>query len=240
MIYPDLQFPHRDDRPFFYSNFVTTLDGKVQVTEKSAGYWPIGSDLDYQTLIELRTHADVLIHGRKTATWVRTLDRLGSSEFQKARQALGKTDPILYVVVSAHPNEELIKFLEEPPAGTSALLVVPESASLPTVLEKTVSTIRLGKDTVPSPDLADYLHRQKKEIVLLEGGPQLLYSFTAANLLDEVFLTLAPKIFAGDGSTSLTMVNGPVFPPDEIKKFHLRSTIQVEDELYLRYARHTA
>jgi len=38
MLYPNLKFPKFSDRPFFYTNFVQTIDGKVGVKEE--GYWP--------------------------------------------------------------------------------------------------------------------------------------------------------------------------------------------------------
>ena len=67
MIYRDLTFPTIKGRPFFYTNFVQTIDGKVQVTGDPKAYWPLGSEVDYQTLVTLRAQADALVHGKNTA-----------------------------------------------------------------------------------------------------------------------------------------------------------------------------
>ena len=68
MLYPNLKFPKVLKRPFFYTNFVQTVDGKVGVGKSELqGYWPIGSKKDYEVLTELRAYADCLIHGGNLA-----------------------------------------------------------------------------------------------------------------------------------------------------------------------------
>lgn len=229
-MYPRLDFPTRSDRPTFYSNFVETIDGKVAVNQP--GYWPIGSTVDYQTLIELRAHADALIHGKTTALSHRTVDSLVKPEFQDLRSQLGKSQPLHYVVVSAHPDSELTPFLSNP-KYPQVSLVTTEQAETPT----TVETLRFGQEQVDLLTLVEYLHRQGYQKVLIEGGPHLFGSFVALGLMDEVFVTIAPKLFGGDPTTSLGMTVGPLLSPDTICNYQLRETHQVNDELFLHYSR---
>lgn len=213
MMYPNLKFPHISGRPFFYTNFVSTIDGKVQVAGDPKDYWPIGSSTDYKTLIELRAYADVLIHGKNTALSHKTVDSLGKPEFKDLRKKLKKNKDFLYVVLSSHPTSKLHKQLEND-RGVTAKIMSSNIVSL-----------------------SSQLYKEGYKTVLVEGGPHVLSSFLKHNLIDEVFLTIAPKIFGNENNATLTMIEGHLFPPQEVKKFNLVSVKQVENELYVRYRR---
>lgn len=178
MFYQKLKFPKFKNRPFFYTNFVATLDGKVAV--KKPGYWPIGSKIDHQVLLQLRSHADCLIHGKNLA-----------KEFGEiTKKSLKKHHPSLpYLVVASRDL----------------------------------------------PDLVSRLHKKGYKRVLVEGGPTLLTSFLKEDLIDEIFLTISPKIFGSEKDTTLTLTEGYLFPPDKIKKFKLISVKKAGDEVFLRY-----
>lgn len=235
MVYRDLSFPARRARPFFYTNFVQTVDGKVQVLTDGRAYWPIGGATDYATLVGLRAHADTLVHGKHTGMWMRHLDRLGAPSFQDRRAAHGKTRDLLYIVISAHPDPDLAEFLGDPPRGVGTLLATTRSATVPQRLAQAVEVVRLGEDRVDLIAFSAYLHEGGYRHILVEGGPTLLAGFLAVALLDEIFVTIAPKIVGNRGGATLTMVEGHLFPPEEVKKLRLLSVSEVEDEVYLRY-----
>ncbi len=185
MFYQKLKFPKFKNRPalprgrpFFYTNFVQTIDGKTAVRKK--GYWPIGSSVDHQILLELRSHADCLIHGKNLAK-------------QFGEQTLKSLSKY-------HPN-------------------------LPYLV---VTTRNL-------PDLVAELKSKGYKRVLVEGGPTLLASFLKQDLLDEIFLTISPKIFGSQKDATLTLVEGYLFSPSKIKKFKLISVKKLGDEVFLRY-----
>ncbi len=188
MLYPKLKFPKVSGRPFFYTNFVQTVDGKVQV--KTPGYWPIGSKTDYQVLTELRAYADCLIHGKNLHNEFGKITKksLQKKEFKNLRKKLGK-NPNLTYMVGIHDLKKLVRQLNS----------------------------------------SGYRH------VLVEGGPTLLGSFLKENLIDEIFLTIAPKIYGTEPGTTLTLVEGVLFPPKATKKLRLMSVKPIKDELFLRY-----
>lgn len=178
MFYPNLSFPKIKNRPFFFTNFVQTIDGKTAVSKK--GYWPIGSSVDHQILLELRSHADCLIHGKNLAR-----------EFGKQTlKSLKKHHPNLPYLIA---NRDLKKLVSD-------------------------------------------IYQKGYRKVLVEGGPTLLASFLKEDLLDEIFLTIAPKIF-GSSKDTLTLVESYLFPPSKIKKFKLISVKKIKDEVFLRYGR---
>jgi riboflavin biosynthesis pyrimidine reductase len=73
------------------------------------------------------------------------------------------------------------------------------------------------------------------EVLLVEGGPSLNHSLVSKNLVDELFLTLAPKLLGGTRSGILTLLEGPGFSPSKSLKADLVSVYFSDDELYLRY-----
>lgn len=208
MVYPSLSFPKRASRPFFYTNFVSTVDGKVQVLRNSAGYWPIGGKTDYQVLIELRAYADALIHGKNLALEFGeiTLGSLNKADFKSRRKRLGKSPNLPYYVVSGHPED------------------------LSSLVKKEASIVTSDLNI-----LSKQLYQKGYKNVLVEGGPTLLASFLKENLLDEIFLTIVPKIFGTEQGTTLTLVEGYLFPKNAIKKLSLLSVKKLGSELYLHY-----
>lgn len=83
--------------------------------------------------------------------------------------------------------------------------------------------------------LSKDLYKKGYKNILVEGGPTLLGSFLKKNLMDEIFLTIAPKIFGSEKGSTLTLVENYLFPKEAIKKLKLLSVKQIENELYLRY-----
>jgi riboflavin biosynthesis pyrimidine reductase len=68
--------------------------------------------------------------------------------------------------------------------------------------------------------------------VLTEGGPGILGMFTAARLLDELCLTLAPVLVGGDARRIVT-------GPGQVHTPMTRSHVLADDQgyLYARYVR---
>jgi riboflavin biosynthesis pyrimidine reductase len=71
--------------------------------------------------------------------------------------------------------------------------------------------------------------------LLCEGGPHLNSSLLAAELVDELFLSLAPKLAGGDPATgeALRILAGPAAQtPLELR---LASALESDSHLFLRY-----
>lgn len=213
MLYPNLKFSKSPkNRPFFYTNFVQTVDGKVAV--KDSGYWPIGSKKDYQVLTELRTYADCLIHGGELARQFGeiTLRSINKGLFQQTRRVLVKSANLPYYVITQHPQSlGNLKSL-----GANVI-------NLPGGLAS-----HLGSKLIDELGDKGYKH------ILMEGGPTLLGSFLKLGLIDEVFLTIAPKIYGSRPDSTKTLVEGILLPPNKFK-LKLISVQKISDELFLRY-----
>lgn len=234
MIYPNLHFPTLSNRPYFYTNFVSTVDGKIQVITNPKAYWPIGSELDYKTFLELRCYSDAIIQGRNTALRQKTVESLAKNEYKTLRKKLGKKKDILYIVITNNPDRLLANHLNNTHT-IRPLIVTSEKASVAKEINAVAEVIRLGKEGVALKQLSSYLFKSNFKTIHVEAGPSLVTQFLKLNLIDELFLTLAPKIIGNEKSKALTMSEGYLFPPQEIKKLQLISVKQIASEIFLRY-----
>ncbi|OGH43905.1 MAG: hypothetical protein A3G13_02910 [Candidatus Levybacteria bacterium RIFCSPLOWO2_12_FULL_37_7] len=211
MIYQNLKFTVLSDRPYFITNFISTVDGKVKVLKP--GYWPIGSLLDFETFTYLRAHADVIVDGKNTALEFgkATIETIHSESFRNLRKELGKEGNPKYFILTENSNEQLERVLENSFGYKS------------TIFSGSIS------------DLAQKLHKDNMNVVFVDGGPKLLGSFFKEDLIDEVFLTISPKIFGNAQNQTLTMMEGTLLPPEKIKNLELLSMQAFDSEIYLRY-----
>lgn len=67
--------------------------------------------------------------------------------------------------------------------------------------------------------------------LLCEGGPGLNHALVSSGLVQELFVTLSPKLLGGDG---LSLLRGPHLP-DPGPSLRLFSAEEVHSELFLRY-----
>jgi riboflavin biosynthesis pyrimidine reductase len=93
--------------------------------------------------------------------------------------------------------------------------------------------LEAGNTTVASGDIGDIVRSIEGDVCSLEGGPSLNGQVLAAGLVDEVCLTLSPRLVAGDASR---LARGPGADPSAWTLAH----ICTDDTgfLFLRYLRH--
>jgi riboflavin biosynthesis pyrimidine reductase len=101
-------------------------------------------------------------------------------------------------------------------------------------LGERADVVTTGETTV-NLDVALETLREKYTIrhLLCEGGPELAHELLSAGLLDEVFLTLAPKL--GSDRHALRLLEGTPFPEDTLPKLELVHVFAQASELFLRY-----
>jgi 5-amino-6-(5-phosphoribosylamino)uracil reductase len=69
--------------------------------------------------------------------------------------------------------------------------------------------------------------------IVCEGGAQLLRALLAANLIDELHLTITPRVFGGKTALTLTGLAGSYL--NQSTRLKLVEFEPVEDECFLRY-----
>jgi riboflavin biosynthesis pyrimidine reductase len=215
----------RGARPYTYVNMVATVDGRVTLGGRSAA---LGDEADLATLLELREKADAVLIGAGTLR-AEGYDRLMRDPGRRERRrAAGQSGELPAVILSrslALPwDAGLFSAAEQP------VLVYTEAAGGPADVAAAVEVVRLPEAT-PAAALAD-LHGRGVRALLCEGGPTLNRALLADRLVDELFLTVAPLLVAGDEDRGV--VAGPLL--DVPAELRLRHVLRHGDELLLRYA----
>jgi riboflavin biosynthesis pyrimidine reductase len=155
-------------------NMISSADGSSTVAGLSGG---LGNRDDHQVFAALRAAADVIVVGLGTAV----------AEHYRPTPESG---PALYVVSETPVVDAAAQLFE----SGHTTLVLPEGTDDPTV---DTPVIRAGPG--PFVDLAQLVATVPGRVVLAEGGPTLAGAMVAEGLVDEFFLTLAPRVVAGVG-----------------------------------------
>lgn len=77
------------------------------------------------------------------------------------------------------------------------------------------------------------LERRGIKSVMIEAGGDLMAQFLAADLVDEMFVTICPILIGGKSNASL--VNGAGFLAEQVPRLKLQHLERIEDEVYLHY-----
>jgi riboflavin-specific deaminase-like protein len=213
------------ERPYLVLNMVSSLDGKATIDWRTKG---LSTDLDRELFHRLRTQADAIMVGAGTVRAERYGRMAKSDELRKARGREGlEPDPLAVVVSGRLDLPADLPLLNEP--EQRVVIATGSDASLPDGLTSQVIYERTDDDL---PLLAARLrHEHGVRSVVCEGGPTLNSYLLSAGLVDELWLTLNPKL-AG-GAAALTIVAGRelVEPVD----LDLVSVAQGEGDLFTRW-----
>jgi riboflavin-specific deaminase-like protein len=187
------------DRPYLVLNMVASLDGKATIDWRTKG---LSTELDRQLFHHLRTQADAVMAGAGTVRIERYGRMAKSDELRDKREREGLARDPLAVLVSARLDLPAdLPLLNEP--EQRVVIATGSDATLPGIGDQ-VEYARSGDDL---PLLMAGLREEHGiRSVLCEGGPTLNSHLLAAGLVDELFLTLNPKL-AG-GAAALTIVAG--------------------------------
>jgi riboflavin-specific deaminase-like protein len=188
-----------EGRPYVGLNMVSTLDGKATIDWRTKG---ISSDLDRQLFHHLRTQADAVMVGAGTVRAERYGRIAKSDELRAKREREGLAADPLAVVVSARLDLPAdLPLLQQ--QGQKVVIATGSDA----VLQGTnadIEYLRVGDDL---PLLLSRLRdEQDVRSILCEGGPTLNSHLFAAGAVDELFLTMSPKV--SGGAAALTIVAG--------------------------------
>jgi riboflavin-specific deaminase-like protein len=200
------------DRPFVATNFAVTVDGRASIAGRSG---PIGSALDTEMLSGLRTRFDAVMIGAGTMR----AERYGSLP-----------DERLMVLVSGR-----LDLPWDAPLFTEAqgrVLVFTSSEAEPPQTEAEVEVVR-HEDRVDLAAALRHLHHERGVRALLcEGGPHLHGQLWAEDLVDELFLTTAPKL---TGAEAPRILEGGALPATA--ELGLAWLLEHDGELFARYRR---
>jgi riboflavin-specific deaminase-like protein len=187
------------DRPYLIINMVSALDGKATIEWRTKG---LSTDLDRELFHRLRTQVDAVMVGAGTVRAERYGRMVKSDELRAARiDAALEPDPLAVIVTARLDLPADLPLLNEP--EQRVVIATGSDATLPDLGDQ-VTYERTGDDLPLL--MARLREHHGVRSVLCEGGPTLNSYLLAAGLVDELWLTLNPKL-AG-GAAALTIVAG--------------------------------
>lgn len=213
-MYDDLTFPDPPpDRPYTFINMVTTIDGKILTGDRNEHVMDLGSKTDHAVMRQIEATADAVVIGGGTL---------------RATPKLHFDCRLIRIVVSNDsgiselPSGETRRFFSDCPE--KAYVATYETFPLPD------GVVRLSGNLK---EMAGQLRHLGVRRLLCEGGSELNASMIRAGLVDELFLTLAPKVKLGRDVP--TYAGGSPLDRLEVLNFTLIETHVVENEVFLRY-----
>ena len=215
-------------RPYVLVNFIASLDGRATFQGRSG---QLGDEGDHALFHGLRERADAVMAGTATLKIEGYGRILGRPERRQRRVAAGRSPEPLACIVSRSAVVPLeIPLFAEP----EARVVVFTSAKLDLGhVAAQVDVVRLPAEQLRLANVLQCLHDDYDvSLLLCEGGPRLFGALLTEGVVDELFLTLAPKLAGGGPAPPITA--GPELP--ELMGMRLVSVLEREESLFLRYA----
>jgi len=197
-----------EERPLVGMNFVATVDGRATIEGRSG---PIGSEADTAMLVGLRTRFEAVMIGAGTMRVERYGPMTPLMVIVSGRLDLPWDAPLF------RDGGEVLIFTAtetEPPETAAAVEVVRHEGAV---------------------NLTEALRHLRQErgirALLSEGGPHLHAQMQADRLVDDLFLTIAPKL-SGGGAPRIVEGSLP-----GIAELELAWLLEEEGELFARYRR---
>jgi 5-amino-6-(5-phosphoribosylamino)uracil reductase len=208
-------------RPRVLVNMAPSLDGKIAPARK---YGPLTMSRGAEDAIRmraLRARADAVV--------------IGASNLRADDPDLA---PGRLRVVVTRSGEHVLPSARMFGAALGGEAVVAHAASMPeerrASLRPVATLVELGTTQVEPLGLLEWLgHERGCRVVLSEGGGVLNAALFAARAVDELHMTLVPRILGG--ALAPSMVAGEGFEPNAVPDGRIVSCDQLGDELFLVY-----
>jgi riboflavin biosynthesis pyrimidine reductase len=215
--YADLSFPDPPaERPYICINMVATIDGKTVTGDREDNVMDLGSTIDHDAMRQIQDVVQAVI--------------VGAGSMRATKGMWYPKRLFRFVVTRSGKLDFGSRFFSDAPER--AFVVGPEALSPET--PKGVRFIGCGNHDV---DFVRLLQSMRAELgierLLVEGGSELNAELLLLGVVDELFMTIAPKIKLGREVP--TYAGGAPLTRQQILSYSLVSAIAVADEVFLRY-----
>ena len=221
--------------PFVFINMAMTADGKIATANRAVSTF--SSKHDFEHLLELRATADAVMSGARTVNEQVVNLGPGPAKFRRLRLQSGLAEYNLRVVVSGsgsiNPDAEIFRHRFSP------IIILTTGR----VAERKLQRLRAVADAVTARGENEIDFRGAFEWLsekwnvrrlLSEGGGELNGALFRAGLVNELHLTICPKIFGGRNAPTIADGTG-VRNLAGATRLKLKSLKRISDELFLVY-----
>jgi len=223
--------------PFVFVNMAMTADGKIATANRAVHSF--GSARDTQNFYRLRATADAILCGARTVEISRAVLDNGGEQFTRLRRKNGRAEYNIRVLVSGagsiDPAAEIFR------QKFSPIIILTTGRISQTNLKKlqaVAAEVKIcGRTEINFPATLRWLRAKwNVQRLLCEGGGELNGALFRSAVVDEIHLTICPKIFGGRHAP--TIAEGDGVPKLALaKSFHLKSIVNFEGELFTVYSR---
>jgi riboflavin-specific deaminase-like protein len=223
--------------PFVFVNMAMTADGKIATANRAVHSF--GSPRDLAHLYELRSTADAVMCGARTIEISESILGNGGEKFRKLRLKRGLAEYNLRIIVtgsgSINPAAEIFQ------ERFSPIIVLTTEHASPKKLKQLrhlADEVKIcGQSEINFRSTLLWL-RTKWNVnrLLCEGGGELNDALFRAGLVDEINLTICPKIFGGRNAPTIAEGQGFSQLADS-EKFELTSINRKKGELFTVFSR---
>ncbi|MGV8913643.1 MAG: pyrimidine reductase family protein [Rhodoglobus sp.] len=214
--------------PWLRANFVSSIDGAATHEGTSGG---LGTETDGRVFALLRRLADVIVVGAGTVRQegYRNLALDDSSAAWRVANGLSPQPPFAVVSASLRLDpSDLAGYATRP------FVITTESAPAQSRarLEEVAEVIIAGDSEVDTVELKQALAERGYPQLHSEGGPTLFATMIAQGVVDELCLTISPRL---EGGSARRIVDAAQATPQDMALAHALSG--ADGTLLLRYVR---
>ena len=221
------------DRPFVTMNMAMTADGKITSAKREQ---PAFSSRQDKTMMDkYRAEADAILVGAGTLRADDPPLHVRDPEMQEYRAALGKPAPLLNVLVTASASiDPGSRFFHEGLSSGRIVATVEEAPPERLARLRAVSDVwTVGRGSVDLRELLRRLRERGVERLLVEGGGELNWGFVRDDLVDELYVTIAPALLGGRDAP--TLCEGEGLAMADQRRLQLIAADVIDGEIYCRY-----
>jgi riboflavin biosynthesis pyrimidine reductase len=226
--------PSPPERPWVLANMIASADGSA--TDAGGRSGGLGGPADKAVFGAVRAVADVVVAGSATVITEDYGPSRPPARVRDQRVARGQAPAPRIAVTSASLAIEPTRRLFAEASPDARPLVLTAAAADPArrrALEAVADVHVVGDEQVDWARAFALLHAEVgARVVLCEGGPSTIGQLVADDLLDELCLTIAPVLVAGDGPR---IAHGAAPVPD--RGLSLARVLAADDLLFVRYLR---
>ena len=213
-----------------FLNMVMTLDGKITTRDGSGPKF--ASQADQERMMQLRSEADAIIIGARTAIDDNPTFDL-PEKYRRSRKNGLASNPIKAVISGRGSIPSTLKMFNSNDSQAVVFTTDQINSGQYNSLHKVADVHVVGKLEVDFTQIAKILVKEYNvKQLLIEGGGQVNFAAFQADIVDEVFLTLSPKIAGGNIQT---IVEGTGFDFNNLIELELLNHQKVSSEIFLHY-----
>jgi riboflavin biosynthesis pyrimidine reductase len=228
-----LERSERDgSRPHVLLNMIATVDGRATLGGRSG---PLSGPADRELFHGLRAGVDAVLVGAGTARAERYGRMIPAEANRRLRRKRGLDEEPLACIVSGRLALDADLPLLATPSARVAVVTASAASLPPTAAD--VDYVRSGQEGVL--DLSGALSELRSRFgvgsVLCEGGPHLARQLFGDALIDELFLSVSPRLGGGEPAAgeALRILAGAELDP--AVELELLGVLRRDSYLFLRY-----